>query len=150
MAGIVTVVKGFFGMDENSGAQSYPSAPAALSNVSPARSAARVVPFRAKRGASDVNEIFTIVPTSYSEAALIAEHYREGITVIVNMAQLSELDSVHLMHFMAGLKEGLQGSMKRVTSKVFLLTPEHVWVSSNDESEVSEPEDDDLVVRPFA
>jgi cell division inhibitor SepF len=149
MAGIVTVVKGFFGYDGNTGAQTYPSAPAAVSNVSPARSAARVVPFRAKRGATDVNEIFTIVPSSYAEASLIAENYREGVTVIVNMAQLSEQDAVFLMHFMAGLKEGLQGSMKRVTSKVFLLTPEHVWVSSNDESEVVETDEDDLVVRPF-
>ena len=150
MAGIVSSVRGFFGFDGNAIEQSHPSAPVAVSSAAPARAASRVVPLRAKRGATDVTEIFTIVPKSYEESRVIAENFREGVTVIVNMAQLSDQDAVSLVHFMAGLKEGLLGSIQRVTSKVFLLTPEHVWVNSNDEAELDEPEADDLVVRPFA
>jgi cell division inhibitor SepF len=47
---------------------------------------------------------------------------------------------------MLGLKEGLEGHMKRVTPKVFLLTPNHVAVN-NDEDEAPEGQDD-LLVRP--
>jgi cell division inhibitor SepF len=46
---------------------------------------------------------------------------------------------------MLGLKEGLEGHLKRVTPKVFLLSPSHVAV--NNEDDEAEPIDD-LIVRP--
>ncbi len=60
------------------------------------------------------------------------------------MGEMSEADSKLMFHFMLGLKEGLEGHIKRVTAKVFLLTPAHVAVN-DEEEQVAE---DDLVVRP--
>jgi cell division inhibitor SepF len=105
-----------------------------------------VTPIRPRRGASDVNEIYTIEPKTYEEAPEVAANYRLGIPVIVNMGGMSEVDSKRMLDFMLGLKEGLEGHMKRVTPKVFLLTPNHVAVN-NDEDEAPEGQDD-LLVRP--
>jgi cell division inhibitor SepF len=62
------------------------------------------------------------------------------------MGALSEVDANKMLNYMLGLKEGLYGHLRRVTSKVWLLSPQHVGV--NDE-EVSNPsETDDLLIQP--
>jgi cell division inhibitor SepF len=75
----------------------------------------------------------------------IAEVYRVGVPVIVNMAQMSEADARKLVDFMCGLKEGLDGHIKRVTAKVYLLTPNSVEVNDEDESELDGSDD---LVKP--
>ena len=141
MAGIFSQVSGWLGLDNE--AETFPPRP--VSNTSEARPA-RVTPIRPRRGASDVNEIYTIEPKTYEEAPEVAANYRLGIPVIVNMGGMSEVDSKRMLDFMLGLKEGLEGHMKRVTPKVFLLTPNHVAVN-NDEDDAPEGQDD-LLVRP--
>ena len=141
MAGIFSQVSGWLGLDNE--AETLPPRP--VSNTSEARPA-RVTPIRPRRGVSDVNEIYTIEPMTYEEAPEVAANYRLGIPVIVNMGGMSEVDSKRMLDFMLGLKEGLEGHMKRVTPKVFLLTPNHVAVN-NDEDEAPEGQDD-LLVRP--
>lgn len=92
----------------------------------------------ARRRAGDMSEIMTLDPQSYADGKEIAANFRQGIPVIVNIAALSESDATKMFHFMIGLKEGLEGQMKRVTPKVFLLTPAHVAISDNeDDAEVS-------------
>ena len=87
----------------------------------------------ARRRAGDMSEIVTLDPQSYADGKEVAANFRQGIPVIVNIAALSESDASKMFHFMIGLKEGLEGQMKRVTPKVFLLTPAHVAISDNEE-----------------
>jgi cell division inhibitor SepF len=51
------------------------------------------------------------------------------------MANLSEKDSVRTLDFILGLKEGRHGHLKRVTPKVFLLTPANVMVNQGEDEE---------------
>jgi cell division inhibitor SepF len=143
MAGIFSSVGEWLGMG-GEGDQA-PARPAAVSSPAGEQRPARITPMRPRRGATEVNEIYTIEPKSYAEAPEVAANYRIGIPVIVNMGDMSEADSKRMLDFMLGLKEGLEGHMKRVTPKVFLLTPNHVLV--NDEEE-AEAQTDDLLVRP--
>ena len=55
-------------------------------------------------------------------------------------------DKKVMLDFMLGLKEGLEGHMKRVTLKVYLLTPNHVAVNNEDDEDGEAT--DDLLVRP--
>ena len=98
-----------------------------------------------RRSSGDISEIQTFDPVSYAEARSIAEVYRVGVPVIVNMAQMSEADARKLVDFMCGLKEGLDGHIKRVTAKVYLLTPNSVEVNDEDESELDGSDD---LVKP--
>jgi cell division inhibitor SepF len=92
----------------------------------------------ARRRAGDMSEIVTLDPQSYADGKEVAANFRQGIPVIVNIAALSESDASKMFHFMIGLKEGLEGQMKRVTPKVFLLTPAHVAISDNeDDAEIN-------------
>ena len=79
-----------------------------------------------------VNRITTIHPRTYNEAKNIGESFREGTPVIMNLSDLDDSDAKRLVDFAAGLVFGLQGSIERVTNKVFLLSPAHVEVTSDD------------------
>jgi cell division inhibitor SepF len=79
-----------------------------------------------------LNRISTIHPRTYNEAKNIGESFREGIPVIMNLTDLDDADAKRLVDFAAGLVFGLHGSIERVTSKVFLLSPAHVEVTANE------------------
>lgn len=79
--------------------------------------------------AGTVSEILTVHPKQYRDAQVIAESFRDGIPVIINLSQMSDADARRLIDFASGLSLGLYGRIERVTSKVFLLSPESIAVS---------------------
>jgi len=79
-----------------------------------------------------LNRITTIHPRTYNEAKNIGESFRDGTPVIMNLSDMDDADAKRLVDFAAGLVFGLHGSIERVTSKVFLLSPSHVEVSAED------------------
>jgi cell division inhibitor SepF len=115
--------------------QSGPVAPVApVHNAAPSGSRGSVTPLRrpaARGAAAEMNEILTVHPRQYKDAQVIAESFREGIPVIINLSQMSDPDARRLIDFACGLSEGLYGKIERVTAKVFLLSPAHVAVSGD-------------------
>ena len=101
---------------------------------------ATVTPLRRGRhNTPEVNEILTVHPKKYEDAKLIAETFRDGVPVIMNLSQMSETEARRLVDFSSGLTQGLYGHIERVTPKVFLLSPSHVQVSA--EAEEARPVD---------
>jgi cell division inhibitor SepF len=120
-----------------------PAAPVAPVTAAPGRAA--VTPLRrpaasTKHAAPGMNEILTVNPRQYKDVQAIAEAFREGVPVIMNLSQMPEPDARRLIDFASGLASGLYGKIERVTNKVFLLSPEHVAVSG--EAEETETEVD--------
>jgi cell division inhibitor SepF len=110
-------------------------APAAAANRAPVTPLRRPVATRTAAPATEMNEILTVHPRAYKDAQVIAENFREGIPVIINLSQMTEPEARRLVDFASGLSQGLYGRIERVTSKVFLLSPAHVAVSG-DQAEV--------------
>ena len=50
----------------------------------------------------------------------------------MNLTDMNDSDAKRLVDFAAGLVFGLHGSIERVTSKVFLLSPESVEVNAEE------------------
>jgi len=88
-------------------------------------------------GAS-VRTLSTVHPRSYNDAKSIGEAFRSGIPVIMNVTELGEHEAKRLVDFAAGLVFGLHGSISRITSKVFLLTPATVDVVGAEQGESGE------------
>lgn len=88
--------------------------------------------------AADLRRIQTIKPRSYNDARVIGEAFREGVPVIMNLTEMSEADAKRLVDFSAGISFGLHGSIERVTTSVFLLSPAHVEISVDAEPAVPE------------
>lgn len=77
----------------------------------------------------EIARICTIHPRSYNDAKSIGEAFRQGIPVIMNLTDMGEMDAKRLVDFSAGLVFGMHGTIERVTSKVFLLSPADVEVT---------------------
>jgi len=82
--------------------------------------------------------IVPVHPRTYNEARTIGERYREGSPVIINLTEMDDADAKRLVDFAAGLAFALRGSIDKVTTKVFLLSPTDVAVSAEDKRRISE------------
>ncbi len=82
--------------------------------------------------------IVTLHPHTYNEARSIGERYREGMPVIMNLTEMDDADAKRLVDFAAGLAFALRGSIDKVTTKVFLLSPANVAVSAEDKRRIAE------------
>lgn len=100
----------------------------------------RTVPEEARMTAprDPLSRITTLHPTSYVEARAIGEAYRDGIPVIINLTEMENADAKRLVDFAAGLAFALRGSMDKVTTKVFLLSPPDVEVTAEDRRRIAE------------
>lgn len=86
---------------------------------------------------ADMSRIITIHPRTYNEARTIGEHFRDGVPVIMNLSDMEDADAKRLVDFAAGLIFGLHGTIERVTSKVFLLSPKNVNVTAEDKQRIA-------------
>ncbi len=134
----------FLGLAEETPADEWAERPQAVQPQQQQAARATVTPLRRGRGnqAPDVNEILTVHPKKYEDAKLIAETFRDGIPVVMNLTQMSESEARRMVDFASGLTQGLYGHIERVTPKVFLLSPSHVQVSGD---AADEGDDDTLL-----
>ncbi|MGI5952371.1 MAG: cell division protein SepF [Brooklawnia sp.] len=85
---------------------------------------------------ADLSRIITVHPRNYNEARTIGEHFRDGVPVIMNLSDMEDADAKRLVDFAAGLIFGLRGTIERVTSRVFLLSPNNVNVTAEDKERI--------------
>lgn len=107
----------------------------------PARTEASVTALETRRvtpaATADLSRIVTVHPRTYNEARMIGENFRDGIPVIMNLTDMEDADAKRLVDFAAGLIFGLHGTIERVTSKVFLLSPPDVNVTAEDKERIA-------------
>ena len=101
--------------------------------VTPLHRAPRGQSAQVQAPASELRRITTVHPRSYNDARVIGEAFRSGTPVIMNLSEMTDADAKRLVDFSAGLIFGLHGAIERVTSKVFLLSPEHVEVTGEEQ-----------------
>jgi cell division inhibitor SepF len=87
---------------------------------------------------AELSRITTLHPRTYNEARTIGENFREGVPVIMNLTEMDDNDAKRLVDFAAGLVFAVRGSIERVTSKVFLLSPPNVTVAAEDKQRIAE------------
>ncbi|ALC24089.1 cell division protein SepF [Streptomyces pristinaespiralis] len=76
--------------------------------------------------------IATVSPDGFRDARGIGELFRSGVPVIVNLTSMEPGDAKRVVDFAAGLAFGLRGSIERVATRVFLLTPADTEIVSGD------------------
>lgn len=100
--------------------------------------APREVP-QAGKPSTELRRITTVHPRSYNDARVIGEAFRGGTPVIMNLSDMDDADAKRLVDFSAGLIFGLRGAIERVTNKVFLLSPEHVEITGEEQASPAPP-----------
>ena len=87
---------------------------------------------------AELSVITTLHPRTYNEARTIGENFRDGTPVIMNLSEMDDNDAKRLVDFAAGLVFATRGTIERVTSKVFLLSPPNVTVAAEDKQRIAE------------
>lgn len=87
---------------------------------------------------AELSRITTLHPRTYNEARTVGENFREGTPVIMNLSEMDDNDAKRLVDFAAGLVFATRGTIERVTSKVFLLSPPNVSVAAEDKQRIAE------------
>jgi cell division inhibitor SepF len=82
--------------------------------------------------------VHLVIPRSFNDAQQIADHFKQGIPVILNLQGIDSELSKRLVDFASGLTYALDGGMQRVADKVFLLTPQHMEVSAEERARMIE------------
>ena len=111
---------------------------ASVANLSERRRPAVATPVQSGPRVAELSRITTLHPSTYNEARVIGENFREGIPVIMNLSEMSDADAKRLVDFSAGLVFAVHGSIERVTNKVFLLSPPNVAVAAEDKARIAE------------
>jgi cell division inhibitor SepF len=84
----------------------------------------------------------TVIPRSFNSAQEVADTFKDGQPVIVNLQDVDRDLSRRLIDFASGLCYGLGGSMEKVANGVYLLTPANVEVSAEERQRLARPDAD--------
>ena len=114
-----------------------PSEPASSSRTAVMR-AERRRPVVAALPTPNTARVHLVVPRSFNDAQQIADKFKDGIPVILNLQGSDSELAKRLIDFGSGLTYALDGGMQRVADKVFLLTPRNVEVSAEERARMLE------------
>ena len=68
-------------------------------------------------------QISTIHLTSFHQARIVGERFRDGIPVVMDLSAMDDAGAKRVVDFTSGLVFGLRGGMDRIAPRVFLVLP---------------------------
>jgi cell division inhibitor SepF len=71
-------------------------------------------------------------PKRFNEAREVADRFKDGTAVIMNLQATEDSTARRLVDFASGLVYGLDGKIELVANRVYLLTPADVEVSAEE------------------
>ena len=77
-------------------------------------------------------------PRRFNEARDVADRFKSGTAVIMNLQSTDDAIARRLVDFASGLVYGLDGKIEMVANRVYLLTPDNVEVSAEDRERIAE------------
>jgi cell division inhibitor SepF len=84
------------------------------------------------------SRVHLVLPRSFNDAQQVADRFKAGVPVILNLQSADSELSKRLIDFASGLTYALDGGMQRIADKVFLLTPSDVELSAEDRARMLE------------
>ena len=88
--------------------------------------------------APGASRVHLILPRSFNDAQQVADRFKNGVPVILNLQSADSELSKRLIDFASGLTYALDGGMQRIADKVFLLTPRDVELSAEERARMLE------------
>jgi len=108
----------------------------------------KVVPFSSRIAAKDksktVNVINTnvqmkvalVIPEVYEDAKEICDSVRENKAVIINLEKIDSGLAQQIVDFLSGVCYALDGSIQKISNKIFLIAPENVDITGDFKEEI--------------
>jgi cell division inhibitor SepF len=89
------------------------------------------------RPASGASMIHKSEPKRFNEAREVADRFKDGTAVIMNLQSTDDTIARRLVDFASGLVYGLDGKIEMIANRVYLLTPADVEVSAEDRERIA-------------
>jgi cell division inhibitor SepF len=110
--------------------------PQAVREVSAdAEGVVRTIP--SPRPSSGAAAIHKSEPKRFNEAREVADRFKEGTAVIMNLQGTEDATARRLVDFASGLVYGLDGKIELVANRVYLLSPADVEVSAEERERIA-------------
>jgi cell division inhibitor SepF len=91
----------------------------------------------APRPAGAASAIHKSEPKRFNEAREVADRFKAGTAVIMNLQGTEDSTARRLVDFASGLVYGLDGKIELVANRVYLLTPADVEVSAEERERIA-------------
>ena len=82
--------------------------------------------------------VHLVIPKSFNDAQQVADRFKDGVPVVLNLQGTDTELSKRLIDFGSGLTYALDGGMQRIADKVFMLTPRAVEISAEERAQLIE------------
>jgi cell division inhibitor SepF len=76
-------------------------------------------------------------PKRFNEARDVADRFKDGAAVIMNLQSTEDATARRLVDFASGLVYGLDGKIELIANRVYLLSPADVEVSAEDREKLA-------------
>jgi cell division inhibitor SepF len=83
------------------------------------------------------SSIYKAEPKRFNEAREVADRFKEGTAVIMNLQGTEDSISRRLVDFASGLVYGHDGKIELVANRVYLLSPDNVEVSAEERAKLA-------------
>lgn len=119
--------------------RTLPREEGATINLRPVTTPLRTLPAPAPAaGPAPAARVHVASPAEFADAQEIADRFRSGQPVIVNLGNAYRELAHRMIDFCSGVAYALGGSMDKVADKVFLMTPSNVEVSAEEKRRLQE------------
>ena len=89
-------------------------------------------------GSRGAGRVHLVIPKSFNDAQQVADRFKDGVPVVLNLQGTDTELSKRLIDFGSGLTYALDGGMQRIADKVFMLTPRDVEISAEERAQLIE------------
>lgn len=76
-------------------------------------------------------QVAIIVPESYEDAQEICDNIKENRAVVVNLENVEYEISQRIVDFLSGSCYALNGSIQKISNKIFIIAPENVDITGD-------------------
>ena len=93
---------------------------------------------RPGNGSRGGGRVHLVIPKSFNDAQQVADRFKDGVPVVLNLQGTDAELSKRLIDFGSGLTYALNGGMQRIADKVFMFTPQDVEISAEERAHLIE------------
>lgn len=80
-------------------------------------------------GSANALELKVVRPETFESAPAIADHLINRCTVVLNLEAANKETAKRLIDFLSGVAYSIDGSVRRVATNTFVITPSNVGIS---------------------
>ena len=81
-------------------------------------------------------KVALIIPEDYEDAKEICDSVKENKAVIVNLEKVENGLAQQIVDFLSGVCYALDGSLQKISNKIFLIAPENVDITGDFKEEI--------------